>query len=110
MSSPAAAARSTRGVDQPRAAVDAGDARAARGQLARVRALAAAEIEDAAAGDVAGEREHARLEKQILVVARVGVRDPVVGGGVPRSRRRVGHFGGALPNTSTIVAVTRRCS
>ena len=69
------------------AAVDAGDARAARGQRARVRAFAASEIEHAPPGDVAGERQHARLQEQVLIVARIGVLDPGVGGRFPGAGR-----------------------
>ena len=77
------------GVDQPLAAVDAGDARATASQLARVRPFATAEVEHAAARDRADQREHPRPEERALVRAGVGVFDPGVSGVVPRFGRRV---------------------
>jgi hypothetical protein len=44
-----------------------------------------AAIPPAPAGAAAAQPQHPRLEKQILVVAGVRVRDPVVGRGVPRT-------------------------
>lgn len=76
-------------LDQPRAAVDGDDVRAAPGELARVAAFAAAEIQDRPAANVANQREHPWQQEVIAVVVGVGVRDPVVGDEIPRTGRAV---------------------